>query len=177
MKQLPTARRTQAAPPFRTNPSAIARYFFHDCERFLYYTAADPALRKSHGIPKPEFDHSPLVEAILASGSRWEEEVVTRLLKGRVVVAPGSGELHTRRLSPAQTIRCLRHKAGGRPMPWRRRGWAGRFARHARLMPRKRSHGKGGGERWSCQARPCQTDGSRAVWTTAITTTRSSFTR
>jgi len=114
MKQLPTARRTQAAPPFRTNPSAIARYFFHDCERFLYYTAADPALRKSHGIPKPEFDHSPLVEAILVSGYHWEEEVVTRLLKGRVVVAPGSGELHTRRLSPAQTLRHLRREPAGR---------------------------------------------------------------
>jgi hypothetical protein len=103
-----------AAPPFRTNPSVIARYFFHDCERFLYYTAADPALRKRHGIPKPEFDHSPLVEAILASGYRWEEEVVTRLLKGRVVIAPGRGELHTRRLSPTQTLRCLRRESAGR---------------------------------------------------------------
>jgi hypothetical protein len=103
-----------AAPPFRTNPSAVARYFFHDCERFLYYTAADPALRKSHGIPKPEFDHSPLVEAILASGYRWEEEVVTRLLKGRVAVAPGAGVLHTRRLSPAQTVRHLRREPAGR---------------------------------------------------------------
>ncbi len=103
-----------AAPPFRTNPSAIARYFFHDCERFLYYTAAEPAQRKSHGIPKPEFDHSPLVEAILTSGYRWEEEVVTRLLKGRAVVAPGTGELHTRRLSSAQTLRYLRREPAGR---------------------------------------------------------------
>ncbi|HEX5269875.1 MAG TPA: AAA domain-containing protein, partial [Gemmataceae bacterium] len=103
-----------AAPPFRTNPSVIARYFFHDCERFLYYTAADPAFRKSRGIPKPEFDHSPLVEAILASGYRWEEEVVTLLLKGRVVVAPGTGQLHTRRLSPAQTLRALKREPAGR---------------------------------------------------------------
>jgi hypothetical protein len=103
-----------AAPPFRTNPSAVARYFFHDCERFLYYTAADPAIRESHGIPKPEFDHSPLVEAILASGYQWEEEVVTRLLKGRVVVGPGSGALHTRRLSPEQTLRHLRREPAGR---------------------------------------------------------------
>ena len=103
-----------ATPPFRTNPSAIARYFFHDCERFLYYTAVDPAMRKGHGIPKPEFDRSPLVEAILASGYRWEEEVVTRLLKGRVVVASGSGELHTRRLSPTQTLRCLGREPAGR---------------------------------------------------------------
>ena len=54
-----------AAPPFRTNPSTIARYFFHDCERFLYYSSADPQQRQRQDIPAPEFDHSPLVEAIL----------------------------------------------------------------------------------------------------------------
>ena len=43
-------------PPFRTNPSTIARYFFHDCERFLYYSAASPQQRKREGIPSPEFD-------------------------------------------------------------------------------------------------------------------------
>ena len=96
-----------AIPPFRTNPSAIARYFFHDCERFLYYSSADPKQRKRLGIPEREFDHSPLVEAILASGFQWEQEVVQRLLKGRVVVGPGSGELHTRRLPLDQTLRGL----------------------------------------------------------------------
>src|SRR5262249_21675346 len=99
---------------FRTNPSAIARYFFHDCERFLWYSAADPQTRKREGIPEPEFDHSPLVAAILDSGFRWEEEVVTTLLRGRVVLAGGSGALHTRRLPPAQTLRCLRHEPPGR---------------------------------------------------------------
>jgi hypothetical protein len=103
-----------AAPPFRTNPSAIARYFFHDCERFLYYTAADPKNRKREGIPEPAFEHSPLVEAILTSGYRWEEEVVQRLLKNRVVIRPGAGELHTRRLPPAQTLAALRREPAGR---------------------------------------------------------------
>jgi hypothetical protein len=103
-----------ATPPFRTNPSTIARYFFHDCERFLYYSAIDPSLRKAEGIPAPEVEHSPLVEAILASGYRWEEEVVTRLLRGRVVVAPGEGDLHTRRLTPAHTLRCLRREPAGK---------------------------------------------------------------
>jgi hypothetical protein len=78
-------------PPFRTNPSDIARYFFHDCERFLYYTAATPPERRRQGLPKPDFDHSPLVGALLDSGHRWEEEVVRGLLAGRVVVAPGGG--------------------------------------------------------------------------------------
>src|SRR4051794_31365604 len=103
-----------ATPPFRTNPSAIARYFFHDCERFLYYTSADPKTRKREGIPAPAFDNSPLVEAILTSGYRWEEEVVERLLHGRVVVAPGPGELHTRRLPLEETLRCVRHEPAGR---------------------------------------------------------------
>ena len=91
--------------PFHTNPSTIARYFFHDCERFLYYSSAGKEQRKSEGIPDAEFDHSPFVEAILSSGFQWEEEIVKRILKGRVVIAPGSGELHTRRLSPEQTLR------------------------------------------------------------------------
>lgn len=104
----------KSVPRFRTNPSAIARYFFHDCERYLWFSSADKALRQQEAIPEPEFDHSPLVAAILESGYQWEEEVVTKRLKGRVVLAAGSGELHTRRLSAAQTVRALRHEPPGR---------------------------------------------------------------
>jgi DNA replication ATP-dependent helicase Dna2 len=105
---------SMAAPPFRISPSTIARYFFHDCERFLYYTSATPQERNRQDIPTPAFDHSPLVASILASGYQWEREVVERLLKGKVVVASGSGELHTRRLSLAQTLRHLRREPAGR---------------------------------------------------------------
>jgi DNA replication ATP-dependent helicase Dna2 len=105
---------TSRQPPFRTSPSTIARYFFHDCERFLYYSAAGPQQREREAIPAREFDGSPLVEAILQSGYEWEREVVERQLKGRVVVGPGEGELHTRRLSPAQRLRCLRREPPGR---------------------------------------------------------------
>jgi hypothetical protein len=100
--------------PFRVSPSTIARYFFHDCERFLYFSAASPLQRKREGIPASAFDGGPLVGAILQSGFQWEQEVVEQLLKGRVVVGPGEGELHTRRLSPAQTLRCLRRELTGR---------------------------------------------------------------
>jgi DNA replication ATP-dependent helicase Dna2 len=103
-----------AAPPFRISPSTIARYFFHDCERFLYYSSATPRERKRQDIPKPTFNQSPLVESILASGYQWEREVVERLLKGKVVVAAGMGELHTRRLPLAQTLRHLRRERAGR---------------------------------------------------------------
>jgi hypothetical protein len=119
-------------PPFRVSPSTIARYFFHDCERFLHYSAATPEQRRREGIPAPQFDQSPLVEAshasgyrwekdqsplveaILASGYRWEKEVIETHLRGRVVVAPGPGELHTRRLPPARTLRGLRQEPPGR---------------------------------------------------------------
>jgi hypothetical protein len=102
------------APPFRTSPSTIARYFFHDCERFLYYSSADPGQRKKDGIPEPAFGHSPLVQAILESGYRWEEEVVGSLLKGRVVIARGTGALHTRRLPFTETLRGLRRESADR---------------------------------------------------------------
>jgi hypothetical protein len=104
----------RAAPPFRVSPSVIARYFFHDCERFLRYSAATPEQRRREGTPAPEFEQSPLVEAILESGYRWEEEVLHTYLKGKVVIAPGPGELHTRRLPPARTLRCLRSEPPGR---------------------------------------------------------------
>ncbi|MHB1423287.1 MAG: bifunctional RecB family nuclease/DEAD/DEAH box helicase [Gemmataceae bacterium] len=103
-----------AAPPFRISPSTIARYFFHDCERFLYYASASPRERQRQDIPKPAFDNSPLVESILASGYQWEREVVENLLKGKVVVAPGPGELHTRRLPLAETLRRLRREPAER---------------------------------------------------------------
>src|SRR2546421_8151804 len=100
--------------PFRTSPSTISRYFFHDCERFFRFSSASPQQRKKEGIPEPEFDHSPLIESILQSGYTWERKVVEELLRGRVVVADGPGELHTRRLSPEQTLRCLRREPAGR---------------------------------------------------------------
>jgi hypothetical protein len=101
-------------PPFHINPSTIARYFFHDCERFLYYSSASSEQRKRQGIPVPEFDQSPLVEAILQSGHRWEQEVLDTYLRGRVVIAGGTGELHTRRIPPQQTLRYLRTEPPGR---------------------------------------------------------------
>src|SRR5438132_6562898 len=101
-------------PPFRTNPSTIARYFFHDCRRFFYFSSASPAQRKKEDIPTPDFDHSPLVAAILDSGHHWETEVVERLLAGRVVVADGPGGLHTPRLTPHQTPPHLKRQKPGR---------------------------------------------------------------
>src|ERR1700730_12043978 len=101
-------------PPFRTSPSTIARYFFHDCERFLYFSSASPQQRKKEGLPDAKFDHSPLVAGMLQSAFAWEEQVVERLLTARVAIAPGSGALHGRRLSVADTMRHLRSEPPGR---------------------------------------------------------------
>lgn len=92
----------------RISPSDVARYFFHNCERFLRYRASDKAEKASAGIPDHDFDRSPLMRAIMESGNRWEEEVVTRLLKGRVHIASGDGELNQRRFKFDETVALLR---------------------------------------------------------------------
>jgi DNA replication ATP-dependent helicase Dna2 len=101
------------SPPFRTNPSAIARYFFHDCERFLRFLAANHQTRQSEGLPTPDFDHSPVVKAILESGYAWERTVLEQHLAGRVRIADGTGELHTRRFDWRQTLQWLRDAEPG----------------------------------------------------------------
>ena len=80
------------AASFHVSPSLIARYFFHDCERFLRFSAATPQLRKQEAIPKPTFDHSPIVKALLESGYQWEQIVLDTHLNGQAIVAPGDGE-------------------------------------------------------------------------------------
>ena len=95
-------------PPFRTSPSAISRYFFHDCERFLRYTAAGAAQRKLDNVPARDFDHSPLMKAILESGYSWEQMVLDKYLKGKAKIAPGKGDVYTRRFDWAATVDLLR---------------------------------------------------------------------
>jgi len=94
--------------PYRTNPSAISRYFFHDCERFLRYTAANATQRKLDKIPAKVFDQSPLMKAILDSGYSWEQIVLEKHLKEKAKVAPGKGEIHTRRFDWGDTLKLLR---------------------------------------------------------------------
>jgi DNA replication ATP-dependent helicase Dna2 len=100
--------------PFHVTPTLVARYFFQDCERYLRYRAAGRDERARSGIPNRQFDHSPLMRAVLESGSRWEEEVVTRLLRGNVAVAPGHQPLPERRFSQADTLDLLRTEQPGR---------------------------------------------------------------
>ena len=98
---------------FRTSPSAIARYFFHDCERFLRFLAASAELRRKEGLPEVEFDHSPLIRALLDSGYAWEETVLQQYAGVDVLVAPGEGPCHTRRFDWQQTLQLLRSAQPG----------------------------------------------------------------
>jgi DNA replication ATP-dependent helicase/nuclease Dna2 len=100
--------------PFRLTPSAVARYFFLDCDRYLRYWAAPDFERMSGAVPERTFDHSPLMQAVLESGLSWEEKVVQQLLVGRVLIAPGEGPLSERRFTAPATVERLRTEPVGR---------------------------------------------------------------
>ena len=100
-------------PPFRTSPSTIARYFFQDCERFFRFTSAGQEQRAKEKIPERQFDHSPLMKAILESGYDWEEAVLRDYLGSQVHVAPGTGRPSTRRFDWDATVKLLRKAKPG----------------------------------------------------------------
>src|SRR5437660_8562906 len=95
--------------PFRTSPSTIARYFFHDCERFLYYSSADPRERQRQGLPEPDFDNNPVVAALLRSGFAWEEEVIERPLRGRESCQEPGRERHRGPVTREETPASFQH--------------------------------------------------------------------
>jgi predicted RecB family nuclease len=61
------------------SPSRVARYFFHECERHLVYSATPENEKKQKSIPIPPYEHNPVTQSILDSGLVWEEEVVEKL--------------------------------------------------------------------------------------------------
>jgi hypothetical protein len=58
-------------PPYFLSPHRVARYYFHECDRYLRYTATPKAQRADEGVPPHELDHSLLTKAILDSGYSW----------------------------------------------------------------------------------------------------------
>lgn len=113
---LPSSDATGSPAPkrrFQTSPSAIARYFFHDCERHLWLRAASPELLQQAGIPEAEFEHSAVTRAMMESGCRWEQTVLEQLLTGPVWIAPGDGPLAQRRFSWSESQRLLREAPVG----------------------------------------------------------------
>lgn len=101
---------TSIDQPFRISPSRIARYFFHDCDRFLRFSATPPTRRKADSIPEHKPDTSPVMEAIREAGYGWEEQVVEQLLKGKVLMASGKPgtSVRERRFDRNATLHYLR---------------------------------------------------------------------
>ncbi|WP_342675872.1 bifunctional RecB family nuclease/DEAD/DEAH box helicase [Methanofollis sp. UBA420] len=93
--------------PFNLSPSLIARYFFHDCPRFLRYSATPPARRRAEGIPDAVEDTSVTSRVLTTKGFAWEDEVVGRRMPGRVLVADGGTVIHERRFSAEESRRVL----------------------------------------------------------------------
>lgn len=95
--------------PKYISPSRLARFYFHECPRYLRYSSVAATARAAEGIPKPPYDESPVTQAILEGGYLWEEEVVGRLLKGRVAVARAKdgAKLRDRQFTLEQTRAAL----------------------------------------------------------------------
>jgi DNA replication ATP-dependent helicase Dna2 len=98
--------------PFKIGPSAIARYFFHDCERFLRFNSTRRDLAASQGIPQRPFDTSPIMQAILDQGFHWELAVLGKLGK-RVHIPAGSGPVTDRKFTWEETLGLLRTAGAG----------------------------------------------------------------
>jgi hypothetical protein len=79
------------------SPSRVARYYFHECERYLRYSSTPRADRAAEGIAPTPYETSPVTHAILDGGYEWEEQVIGTHLTGRVHLAPES--------EPGQAVR------------------------------------------------------------------------
>ncbi|WP_332449361.1 bifunctional RecB family nuclease/DEAD/DEAH box helicase [Methanoculleus sp.] len=100
-------------PRFNLSPSLIGWFFYHDCERYLRYHATPEQEREAAGIPAVAPDRSPVTQALLEAGIRWEEEVVRTKLAGRVRVPGGTGPLSGRSFSIEESFNLLPRLAPG----------------------------------------------------------------
>jgi DNA replication ATP-dependent helicase Dna2 len=105
-------------PRYFLSPHRVARYYFHECDRYLRYTATPKARKAEEGVPPHELDHSLLTKAILDSGYAWESQVLAKYLGDDAVVAdpppdkpnaPKTDRTH----SVAATLEALRNARAG----------------------------------------------------------------
>lgn len=105
-------------PRYYLSPSRVARYYFHECDRYLRYTATPKALKEEEGVPPFELDHSLLTKAVLDSGYIWEEEALAEHMEDSAVLAPLVGDeteptITSRVHTYAQTIDALKNATAG----------------------------------------------------------------
>jgi len=74
-------------PPKFVSPSRLARFYYLECERYLRFTSVTKNARKDEGVPDPPYETSPVTQAILDTGERWEEEVIETFLEDSAHVA------------------------------------------------------------------------------------------
>lgn len=94
-------------PSFVISPSRIARFFFHDCERYLRYHATPKERRRNEGVPDISWDVRPVTTAILQRGYSWEAKVLQNYLQSLVRIAPGDGPITERVHDVTATIEHL----------------------------------------------------------------------
>ena len=97
--------------PFGVSPSTLARYFFHDCDRFLRFRTTRQPSR--NGVPQRRYESGPVMAQVLDSGRTWEEQVLTNHLAGRALVAEGDGALADRVWSVEESVDLLRRARHG----------------------------------------------------------------
>ncbi|MEQ8189010.1 MAG: AAA domain-containing protein [Candidatus Eremiobacterota bacterium] len=91
------------------SPSRIARYFYHECERYLLYEATPSEEKNKKNIPSSPYDHSPVTKAMLEAGYKWEEQVVEGLKKVYKADTQNGGRLFNHVHDEKSTIDILRN--------------------------------------------------------------------
>ncbi|MGB9929838.1 MAG: AAA domain-containing protein [Methanosarcina sp.] len=90
------------------SPSLIARFFYHNCERYLRFNATPIEIRSKAGVPVVIQNHNPVTKALLEAGNRWEEAVILNKLKNKVIIPSGEGALHERSHSIEESLQIFK---------------------------------------------------------------------
>ena len=100
---------------YSLSPSRIARYFYHECDRYLLFGSMAKDEKRRRGIYVPPHDHSPVTRAILQGGYEWEQQVIEERIAGKVHIAPGSGDQRVteRTFEVRDGLRCLAQMKSG----------------------------------------------------------------
>lgn len=98
---------------YKLSPSRIARYFYHECERYLRYSATPSKMRKRLARPIKAQLPTPATAAILQGGYDWEEIVITKHLPGIVHIANGHGALHECTHATSDSLKILANLVPG----------------------------------------------------------------
>lgn len=95
------------------SPSLIARFFYHNCERYLRFNATPLQMRSKIGIPVINQNQNPVTKALLEAGNKWEESVILNKLKNNVIIPAGDGALHERSHSIEESLEIFRKLKAG----------------------------------------------------------------